>query len=121
MLKINPDLNMKTGMDKKQKLIDEFKALTFKALEEIDGGTFIEILIKRDEVIKKIIKENIELTIDEIDYLYGLEEKVSERLEAERKNVIEGISAISEKMKAIRKYTPKFPFPPMPAFFDKKG
>lgn len=112
---------MKTEKDEKQKLIEEFKALTINALEEEDGESFIEILIKRDELIKKIVKENIELNSDEIDYLHGLEEKISERLEAERKNVIEGISTISEKKRAIRKYTPKFPFPPMPAFFDKKG
>lgn len=104
-----------------QRLIDEYKALTLSALDENDLDRFMEYLIKRDVIIKKIVKENIELNEDEIDYLYGLEKEVLKRLEEQRKTIIEDISAISEKKRAIRKYTPKFPFPPMPAFFEKKG
>ncbi|MCX7966248.1 MAG: hypothetical protein N2596_06455 [Syntrophorhabdaceae bacterium] len=112
---------MKLRKEEHERLIDDFKTLTFQALEETDMDSFIEILMKRDEVIKKIVKENIELDSNEIDFFYDLEKKVSERLEDARKTVVEDIDAIAEKKRAIRKYTPKFPFPPMPVFFDKKG
>ncbi|HOJ43629.1 MAG TPA: hypothetical protein PLW88_00245 [Syntrophorhabdaceae bacterium] len=112
---------MKKRKEEHQRLLEEFKALTLAALEKTDTDGFIETLIKRDGLIKKIINENIELDTGEVDFLFGLEERVIERLEAERKNVIEGMGEIGEKKRAIKRYTPKFPFPPMPAFFEKKG
>lgn len=102
-------------------LIDEYKSLTLKALEVDDDNTFIEVLLKRDGVIKKMVKGNIELNEEEIEYLKTLEERVYERLEKTMKETLENIDNLSEKKRAIKKYTPKFPFPPMPAFFEKKG
>jgi len=112
---------MNTGKEEFKSLIVEFKELTIAALEASNIDDFIKTLIKRDDLIKKIVKENIEIDTEEIDYLRALEEKVIERLEAERKDIIKHIGEIDEKKRAIRKYNPKFPFPPMPTFFEKKG
>jgi len=112
---------MKMDKEEYKRLLVEFKTLTIAALEATNIDDFIKILIERDGLIKKIVRENIEVDTEEIVYLRDLEERVIERLETERKNIIEYIGEIGEKKRAIRKYTPKFPFPPMPTFFEKKG
>ncbi len=103
------------------KWLNEFKSLTLNALEAIEPDEFIDALLKRDAIIKKIIEKNIELDPEEATYYLKLEEKILERLEEERKIIIKDLSDMGDKKRAIRQYTPKFPFPPMPAFFDKKG
>jgi len=112
---------MKMDKEEYKRLLVKFKTLTIAALEATNIDDFIKILIERDGLIKKIVRENIEVDTEEIVYLRDLEERVIERLETERKNIIEYIGEIGEKKRAIRKYTPKFPFPPMPTFFEKKG
>ncbi|MBP8626773.1 MAG: hypothetical protein KBI10_08815 [Syntrophorhabdales bacterium] len=112
-------------MDEKETLymkwLDEFKSLTLDALDAIGSDDFINILLKRDLVIKNITEDNIKLDPEEIAFYIRLEEKILERLEEERKGVIQDIADMGDKKRVIRQYTPKFPFPPMPAFFDKKG
>jgi len=112
-------------MDKKeaQKIewLDEYKTLTLDALEADELDAFMEILLKRDALIGKIIKQEISLEPDELSYLMSLEERILERLEEERREIIHDMADVGEKKRAIKRYTPKFPFPPMPAFFDKKG
>lgn len=112
-------------MDEKEtqqrKWLDEYRALTLDALESTESDVFIEILFKRDALIEKITKEDMKLEHEEITYFVELEGKILDRLEVERRDILQDIADIGEKKRAIRRYTPKFPFPPMPAFFDKKG
>jgi len=104
-----------------RKLLDEFKTLTLDALNSPDLDTFINILIKRDALIGCIIKEHVELEAEDFVSLRELEDRVLKRLEEEKRMLMEDISHMSEKKKAIKRYAPKFPFPPMPVFFDKEG
>ncbi len=106
-------------MEQKEK--EEFILLTKKALGEADPDRFIEVLMERDPYVASLLKSDPG-TSDEgtVEYLL-YESLILSRLEAERSRVVEKIDKLSKNRIAQGIYTPKFPFPPMPVFLDKKG
>ena len=68
-----------------------------------------------------MMKENDLIDVDEAQNYLLQETDIIERLEEERKKLLKEMDALSQSKKAVKKYSPKFPFPPMPVFFNKKG
>jgi len=107
--------------DEYEQCLEDLKAITVKALSETDIGCFIELLFKREVLIQYIVKRNIQFRESDVVLFLELEHNVLKRLEEEKKRIIEDLAYLGESKKAINKYSPKFPFPPLPAFYDKKG
>ncbi|MCX8023086.1 MAG: hypothetical protein N2745_09980 [Syntrophorhabdaceae bacterium] len=109
--------------EKRDELADQFKRLTHEALGKDDTDSFIEVLLQRNAIIERIMEENVEVVLKEEERLLfiEMEDKILKRLEGLKEDVFEELTKISDKRRAIRTYSPKFPFPSMPAFFDKEG
>jgi len=105
----------------KDERIRLFVELTTKAMEEEDIDNFIEYLARRSLISDKIIKCEIKPDEEDVRSLVELEKSVLERLEYERKLIIQEAERLSNDMKAVKSYTAKFPFPVMPAFFSKSS
>lgn len=101
--------------------LEIFKELSRKALEEEDNDAFLEILLKRDLSSQHLLEKNVRVDEETAETLFHMEEKIRERLEEERIKLFREMEKLSQSRKVAAKYTPKFPFPSMPAFFDKKG
>jgi hypothetical protein len=99
---------------------EEFVELTEKALLEEDGDRMIELLQAREVARQHMMVNDIDLREKAKEYL-SRETKILERLEDEKKKLLKEMENISRKKSAAKTYAPTFPFPPMPAFFDKKG
>ena len=100
---------------------EEFIRLTEKALDEEDPDRFIEDLMKRDAHTGALLKNDPGSFGAETTLCLAHEQQILERLERERKKIIDEMDRLSKNKKAIRTYSPKFPFPPMPLFLNKKG
>lgn len=107
------------GMEPREK--EDFILLTEKALGEADQDRFVEVLMKRDPYIGFLLKNDPRVFKDKTEKCLFYETLILNRLEAERNKVIEKMDKLAKSKKAIETYTPKFPFPSMPIFFDKKG
>lgn len=101
--------------------IEEYFELTKKALKEDDFDKFIDLLMRRKVFIEYMIERNINIDVEEAQNYLLQEINIIKRLEKERKKILIEMDALSQNRKAVKKYSPKFPFPPMPVFFDKKG
>ena len=101
--------------------LKRFEELTGQALRENDVDKFIELLLQRDMHAQHLVKNNIEIDKEEKEKYLFMENEIIRRLEEERKNLLKEMECLSKNKKAIRTYSPKFPFPPMPVFFEKKG
>jgi len=106
-------------MDPKER--EEFILLTEKALREDDPDRLIECLMERDPYIRHLLKNDPHVFGDEMEECLEREMQVLERLEQERKDIIEKIDNLSKNKKAIRMYSSKFPLPSMPIFFNITG
>jgi len=98
-----------------------FVNLTERAMPEKDVDKFIERLLEREPYAMDLINHRIELKEDEIKDYLSKEEMILERLKRERTKLLQEMETLSKNRKASKAYSPKFPFPPMPVFFDKKG
>jgi hypothetical protein len=58
---------------------------------------------------------------EEAEECLARETKILKRLKNECTKLLNEMEELSKNRKAIKTYSPKFPFPPMPVFFDKKG
>lgn len=101
--------------------IEDYLELTKKALDEHDVDKFIDILMQRKVFLEYMMEKNIHIDVDVAEDYILQETNIIERLEGERKKLLCEMDALSQNKKAVKKYSPKFPFPPMPVFFDKKG
>jgi hypothetical protein len=108
---------MDTARDSKTSFI----RLTEKALPEKDLDKLIECLLEREPYCMELINRKISLDESEVEDLLVKETKIIERLEKERINLLKDMDNLSKNRAAIRTYIPKYPFPPMPVFFEKKG
>ncbi len=99
----------------------KFQDLTNEALAEKDLDRFIEILLERDRVAEGLLAGGPPLTEQTAGLLLEKEFQVGEKLEAERRGLLKEMEQLFSSIKAVRRYTPKFPFPSMPAFFDRAG
>ncbi|MCX5806294.1 MAG: hypothetical protein NT010_09560 [Proteobacteria bacterium] len=101
--------------------IENFEKLTKKALKEEDIDKFIDLLMQRDAYSEYIMDHNIAIIAEEAQNYLLQEEKVIQRLEDERKKLLTDMDELSKSKAVMRTYSPKFPFPPLPVFFEKKG
>jgi hypothetical protein len=96
-----------------------FIEMTRRALGEEDVRELIELLMKREAIRQKLVKDGTEgLTSEEARECLEYEELVGERLQKEFTKLMGNMEELSRKTKAIRRYEPKFPFPSMPAFVE---
>jgi hypothetical protein len=101
--------------------IDSFEDLTIRALKQTDVDNFIDCLLKREASVDYLTGSHVRLDEGEAKQYILRENEVLERLEAERKKLFKEMDSLSKNRKIVKKYSPKFPFPPMPVFFDRKG
>lgn len=97
-----------------------FEGMTLAALEQEDGAAFIECLLKRQEVCERLALSSTVIDAEVAERFCGNEMRVIERLEEERSKLLAEIERYSESQRALRSYSPKFPLPPVPAFFSVK-
>jgi hypothetical protein len=101
--------------------LEAFEELTKKALNEDDIDKFIDLLMQRDVYSSYIMDNNIAISTEEARNHLLQEDRVIKRLEDQRKKLLTEMDELSKNKAAIRTYSPKFPFPPLPVFFEKKG
>jgi len=97
-----------------------FEGLTVAALEQDDGAAFIGRLLEREKVSGRLAGSSGILDGDLAERFYLNEVRVIERLEGERTRLMAEIDIYSQNQRAVRSYSPKFPLPPTPSFFNKK-
>ena len=68
-----------------------------------------------------MMNRSAEMDEDALRVWLDKEKEILARLKEERKRVLEAMDRLSKRRVALRQYSPKFPFPPMPVFFDKLG
>jgi len=71
--------------------------------------------------LAQIVGKDIELEEATLKVWLEKEQEVLARLQEERKRVLRDMDGLSRRRAAVRQYSPKFPFPPMPVFLDKLG
>jgi hypothetical protein len=106
---------------KKQPIVDRILDLSSKALTEKVRERFISCLKERGDLLAQIVGKDVELDEGALRAWLDKEKEILTRLEEERKRVLEAMEGLSRRRVALRQYSPKFPFPPMPVFFDKLG
>lgn len=104
-----------------RKIVERIIDLSAQALSEKDRGEFVRRLKERSALLSQVIDKDIEVGVHTLGLWLEKEQELSARLEEERRRVLRDMDTLSAKRRAIRQYSPKFPFPPMPAFFDKIG
>ena len=60
----------------------------------------------------------LDLSLEELKECIEREAEILSRLEYERKKLLTQMEELSKSRSAVRRYRSKFPFPPMPVFFD---
>jgi hypothetical protein len=105
------------GLEHMRNFID----LTLNALDEADADTFIEILMTREKERMQVMQEDMHLDEEVMKSCIEKETRLMERLEKERSRLFKEMGNLSQSRRAARRYSPKYPFPPMPVFFDKEG
>ncbi len=100
---------------------EEFMLLAEIAVTEKDPEEFIKILKKRNTYIGRVIKEDPELLRDDMEECLEREKLILQRLESERRKVIEEMEKLSKNKKAVATYAARYPFPTMPCFVDRDG
>ena len=106
---------------KKQTIVERILDLSSRALSEKDRERFISYLKERSALLTQITAKGAEVEEAVLRTWLEKEQEVLARLEEERKHVLKEMDGLSRRRAAVRQYSPKFPFPPMPAFFDKLG
>ena len=106
---------------KEPAIIEKILDLSVKALSEKDREQFISHLEERGILLSQIVGKDVEVDEEILKVWLEREQEVLGRLEEERKRVLADMDGLSRRRTAVRQYSPKFPFPPMPAFFDKLG
>ncbi len=106
---------------KKQAIVERILDLSSRALSEKDRERFISCLKERSSLLAQVAGKGIEAEEAVLKAWLEKEQEVLTRLEEERKHVLKEMDSLSRRRVAVRQYSPKFPFPPMPAFFDKLG
>ncbi|MCX5810544.1 MAG: hypothetical protein NTX36_14460 [Proteobacteria bacterium] len=97
--------------------MQNFIDLTLNALDEADADSFIEILMTREKERIQVMQGDIHLDEGAIKSCIEKETLLMERLEKERGRLFKEMDNLSQSKRAARRYSPKYPFPPMPVFF----
>jgi hypothetical protein len=97
-----------------------FEEMTLAALDQENGAAFIQCLLDREKVSARLAAFSPELDGDVAGRFYVNEVQVIERLKKERTKLMMEIDRYSQNRRAMRSYSPTFPFPPAPSFFSLK-
>jgi hypothetical protein len=100
---------------------EEFVLLAEIAVTEKDPEDFIRILKKRNTYIGRIIKEDPDVLRGDMEECLRREKLILQRLESERRKIIEQMEKLSKNKKAVATYAARYPFPSMPRFVDRDG
>jgi hypothetical protein len=98
--------------------VDEFIRLGIEALQENNVDNLIDALQKRKVAFDSLVKDSRELSKAELLECRDRETELLARLQKERAKLLKEMDDLSRSRKAVRRYRPKFPLPPAPAFFD---
>jgi hypothetical protein len=98
-----------------------FEFLSKKALEEETVEGFIECLAERTVVLSILLSGDIKGDIEIAALWLKRESEILRRLEKERQEVFRQMEELSRSAKALRGYTPRYPLPMNPVFFDQTG
>lgn len=98
--------------------IEEFKDLSVRALETEKTETFVECLLKRQEISNVILGGDEPIPEEETAEHLAREREILKRLVDEKNRIIADIDEHARSMRAVKVYRTKFPFPAMPAFVD---
>ncbi len=106
---------------KEQKIVERIIDLSTKALSERDRGKFADCLKERAALIATVTGNGVKAGEGLLKAWLEVEEELLNRLEEERRNVLKKMDDLSKRRTATHHYSPRFPFPPTPAFLDKMG
>lgn len=95
-----------------------FLSLTEAAIKEENEEKFVEILKERDAVLTKL--RLFEPTWIKEEHIES-EKRIIERLLAIKRKLLREMESLWKKKRSLTSYTPKFPYPPPPSFFDEEG
>ncbi|OPX98260.1 MAG: hypothetical protein A4E58_00920 [Syntrophorhabdus sp. PtaB.Bin006] len=98
--------------------IEVFKELSIRALETEETETFVECLLKRQEISDAILQDKESVPEEETVEHLAREREILKRLVDEKNRIITDIEEHARSMRAVKVYKAKFPFPAMPAFVD---
>jgi hypothetical protein len=104
-----------------QEIVERIIDLSAKALSEEDRGKFTDCLKERAALMAHLTGDGLEGGEGALKAWLEIERKISTRLEKERLNVLREIETLAAKKRAMHRYSPRRPFPPMPVFFDEAG
>jgi len=76
--------------------------------------------LEREKISARLTASSHGLDADVAGRFYINEVQVIERLEKERTKLMMEIDRYSQKRRAMRSYSPTFPFPPAPSFSSLK-
>lgn len=102
-------------------IIERVVDLSSKAIAEKDSEMFVKYLLEREGWLRKIVDEDIQPDETLLADWLSKELDILSRLEKERVKLLKEMDELSQNRKAVRQYSSKFPFPPMPAFLDRIG
>ena len=102
-----------------EELKTAFINLTGKALPEEDVDKFIQHLLEREPYSMDLINHMVTLEKEEARDLLSKETRILERLKEERTKLLNQMEKHGRSRKASKAYSPRFPFPALPVFFDK--
>lgn len=95
-----------------------FLSLTEAAIKEENEEKFVEILKERDAVLTKL--HLFEPTWIKEEHIES-EKRIIERLLAIKRKLLREMESLWKKKRSLTSYTPKFPYPPSPSFFNEEG
>lgn len=99
---------------------EEFILLSEIVLGEEDQDRLVAVLTKRNASIGLLMSEDPKVFEDEITECLDRESLIIEKLEDERRKVVEKMEKVSRSRQAARSYSASYPLPPIPRFFGKK-
>jgi hypothetical protein len=106
---------------KEQKIVERIIDLSSKALSEKDRGKFTDYLKERAALMAHLTGDRVEAEEGALKAWLEKEREILDRLQKERFNVLKEMDALATKKRAMHRYSPKLPFPPVPVFFDEAG
>jgi len=101
--------------------VEGFFRFAKEALAAEDVESFFNILMERNVVSGTPEQFSLILSPEIVLKMLAVEEEILERLENERRRIIADMDSLSRRMNMVKAYSPRFPFPAMPAFFDQTG
>jgi len=106
-------------MKNQEKTIERVLSLSSQALAEEKRDGFIHCLQERAPLLERLIGAPLEVGASVVKTWLEMESAISARIEKERRQTLREMETLSARRRAMSRYSPQFPFPPMPVFFDR--